>query len=113
MSNIAFSILYTPVQLAGSPAAADEAMLAMIESPLFYPVMFLTFVFFAMKIILGIRANHFYFSHCCKKINTAKEKTPDLSSAELTSAGGVTVGLAALTYVISSIVIEAITILFL
>ena len=111
LSNISFAVLYAPVQFAETEAAAEAAMTAMMDSSLFTPVMLLSLVFLVLKIILGIKANEFYFHFCTKKIAEAKEKTPDLSAAEMTSLGGVTVGIAVLFYVISSIAIEIITIL--
>ena len=111
LSNISFAVLYAPVQFAETESAAEVAMAAMMDSALFMPVMLLSLIFLGLKIILGIKANDFYFHFCAKKIADAKEKTPDLSAAEMTSLGGVSVGFAVLFYVLSSIAIEIVTIL--
>lgn len=111
LSNISFAALYAPVQFAETEAAAEAAMTAMMESALFTPVMLLSLVFLVLKIILGIKANEFYFNFCAKKIMNAKEKTPDLSAAEMTSLGGVSVGLAVLVYLLSSFAVEIVTLL--
>lgn len=111
LSNIAFAVLYAPVQWAETEAAAEAAMAAMMESALFIPVLLLSMVFLVLKIILGIKANEFYFNFCAKKIADAKEKIPDLSAGEMTSLGGVSIGLAVLFYVLSSIAIEIVTML--
>ena len=111
LSNISFAVLYTPVRFAETEAAAEAAMAAMMNSPLFYPVLLMSLVFLALKIILGVKANEFYFNFCAQKITNAKEKTPDLSAAEMTSLGGVSVGLAMLIYVISTIIVNIVTIL--
>ena len=110
LSNISFSVLYAPVQFAETEAAAESAMMAMMNSALFFPVLLLSLVFLALKIILGIKANEFYFNFCAKKIAKAKEETPDLSAAEMTSFGGTSVGLAVLIYVLSTIFVNIITI---
>ena len=111
LSNISFAVLCAPVQFAETEAAAEAATMAMMNSPLFTPVFLLSLVFLVLKIILGIKANEFYFNFCAKKIADAKEETPDLAAAEMTSLGGVSVGLAVLFYVISSLAVEIVTIL--
>ncbi len=111
LSNIPFAVLYAPVQFAETEAAAEAAITAMTASALFTPVMLLSLVFLILKIILGIKANEFYFHFCAKKIADAKEKTPDLSASEMTSLGGVSVGLAVLFYILSTIVVDIVTII--
>lgn len=111
LSNLSFAVAYAPVQFAETEAAYEAAMTALVESPIFVPVTLLTFVFLALKILLGIKGNDFYFGFCAKKIAAAKEKTPDLSVGEMTSLGGVSVGLAVLFYVLSSIAVEIVTIM--
>ena len=111
LSNIAFAVAYAPVQWAETEAAAAAAEAALMESPLFIPVALLSFVFLIMKVLLGIKGNDFYLRFCEKKIALAKEQTPDLSPAELSSIGGVAVGVAVLFYVLSSFAVELITFL--
>ena len=111
LSNISFAVMYAPVQLAETESAYEAAMLALAESPLLFPVVMLSFVFLALRVILGIKANEFYFRFCENKIADAKIKTPDLTARELTSVGGVSIGLAVLFYALSSMIIEIVTIL--
>lgn len=112
-SNVTFAIMYAPVQFAESQAAAEAAMVKLMENPsAMIPVCLLSFIYFAMQILLGLRANHFYLQHCERKIAVAREKTPDLSALELNSIGGVTVGLAVLFYVISSFIMELVPFFF-
>lgn len=111
LSNISFAVLCAPVQFAETEAAAEAATMAMTNSPLFIPVFLMSLVFLVLKIILGIKANEFYFNFCAKKIADAKAQTPDLSAAEMTSLGGVSVGLAVLVYMISSFAVEIVTLL--
>lgn len=111
LSNVAFSIAYAPVQFAETEAAAAAAEAALIESPIFILVALLSLVFLLLKIFLGIKGNDYYLRFCEKKITAAKEKTPDLSPAELSSVGGVSVGVAVLFYVLSSTIVEMIMLL--
>lgn len=111
ISNISFAILYAPVQFAQSEAAMESAMEKVMSAPMFVPILILSLLFFALKVLLGIRGNLFYMRHCEKKISTAKEKIPDVSTGELASAGGVSVGMGVLSYVVSSLIIEIVTIL--
>lgn len=111
LSNIAFAVAYAPVQFAESEAAAIAAEAALLESAIFIPVVLLSLIFFVLKIFLGIKGNDLYFRFCEKKIADAKEKTPDLSPAELTTCGGVALGVAVLFYVLSYIAVEFVTLL--
>lgn len=111
LSNISFAIVYAPVQYAENEAAAQAAMMQVMDNPLFYFVFALSFIFLVMKIVLGIKGNDFYSEFCSKKIGKAKEETPDLTAAEMKSLGGVSMGLALLSYVLSSLLIEFVTML--
>lgn len=111
LSNLSFAVVYAPIQFAETEAAYQAAMTALAESSLFLPVILLSLVFLALRILLGIKGNDFYFQFCAKKIDAAKTKTPDLLPSEMTSLGGVSVGLAVLFYVLSSIAVEIVTIL--
>lgn len=112
-SNIAFAVMYAPVQLADTQAAAEAAMTKLMDNPAaVIPVSILSFIYFAMQILLGLRANHFYLQHCERKIAIARENTPDISALELNSLGGVSVGVAVILYVVSSFLLELIPFFF-
>lgn len=53
-------------------------------------------IWLGLSLILGIKGNAIYFAHCKKKVRSAKEKIPDLTSIELGSRGGVSAGMAVL-----------------
>lgn len=110
MSSVITGVVYAPVQLAETQAAADMAMAEIAQSPMFPLVFASSLIFLMLKILLGIRANHFYLRFCEKKIQKAREKVPDLSVAELTADGGVSVGIAVLAYVVSTILLDVLTI---
>lgn len=111
LCNLSYAVISAPVHLAQTDAAAEAAMMDMVESPLFLPVMAVSAIFLVLQILLGYQANRFYLHHCEKRIATAREKTPDLTSGELTSFGGVSIGLAALLYVAASLIIRVVTML--
>ena len=70
---------------------------------LFYPWMAVYSIWVAMKIVLGIKGNALYFSHCKRKVCSIKAKTPDITVNELSSYGGVSAGSAILLFSISEI----------
>ena len=95
----------TAIITANAPVEANLAQLTSIvqKHALFYPWMALTFIWMAMKILLAIKGNALYFSHCKKKVISIKAKTPDISVNELNSYGGVSAGSAILLFSISEI----------
>lgn len=111
LSNVATSIVYAPVQAATTNSAAEAALTEMMQNPIFFLAATLSFIYLALQILLGLRANHFYLHHCEKKIIGERTKVPDLSAAELATIGGVSAGLAVLCYVISSVLLDAILVI--
>lgn len=111
LSNVATSIVYAPVQTAKTDAAVEAALAEIVQDPLFFLAAALSFIYFALQVLLGIRANHFYLRHCETKIIAEREKVSDLSASELSAVGGVSPGLAVLCYVISSVLLDAIMVI--
>ena len=111
MYGVASTVVYNPVQLAETQEAAEVALLAIINGPMFWMVAALSVILLALNILLAIRANNFYLRHCEKKIAKAKVDADDISAAELTAVGGVALGVAVLVYVLSSVVLEMISIM--
>lgn len=108
MSNVVSAVIYAPVRLAETQAAAEIALTGIADSPMFLLATLLSFIFLALEILLGLRANHFYLRHCEKKIAKARENAPNLSAVELTAVGGVSLGIAVLINVVTSILLEAV-----
>lgn len=95
--------LMHPINAAQTEADMLVAMEQMMRNPMMLPAMLLSFLLLAAHILLGIKGNHLYLHHCCKRIHSVREETPDLSSGELSSFGGVSVGAAALFYLLSTL----------
>ena len=110
MSGVVSAVIYAPMRVAETQAAAEVALTNMMDSPLFWLAAVLSCIFFALEILLGMRANHFYLRHCEKKIAKIRENVSDLSVAELTAVGGVSLGVAVLVNVLASILLDVITI---
>lgn len=97
--DVSYAILYAPL-FSADTAAMEDAILEISSNPAFFFVVVLAFIYFAMRVLLGIRANHFYLNHCEKLIQKAREKTSDISPAELSYVGGVSTGVAVLVLAI-------------
>lgn len=93
MLDITAAVAYMPVDTAN---LTEEAMMALMGDPVFMIAAIFSYVVLALRIILGIRANHFYLHLCEKKIGDAKKTVPDASASELTALGGVSAGVAAI-----------------
>ena len=93
MLDIATAVAYIPVDAAN---LTEQVMMELMHDPVFMVAVVFSYVVLALRIILGIRANHFYFRHCDKKIADAKADVPDTSVSELTAFGGVATGTAML-----------------
>ena len=109
MSNVVSSVIYAPVQLAETQAAAEAALMEIAGTPMFWMAAVLSAIFFALAILLGLRANYFYLHHCERKIAKARAVVSDLSVAELTAVGGVSFLIALLVNVFASILLDVIT----
>ena len=109
LTNIVYTIISVPLQLAETDAAMMAAMQDMQQSYLFYPWIALSAINFVLAIVLGIKGNQFYYTHCRAKIQTNKKKIPDLSINELSTYGGVSVGSAILFYAIAQMIVMLVT----
>ena len=69
-------------------------------------------VLIAMRILLGIFGNNLYLGTCKRRIRKAKTTTPDISSFELTTKGGVSFGIAIAFYFISNLISIMVTSFF-
>ena len=98
------SVLYVPLNSAQTVQEMMEASMQIASEPLFFPVWVLSSVLFVGRLLLGLRGSDLYYHHCVRKIQSAKQKVPDISAAELSSVGGVSVGMVVLFYVLSMIV---------
>ena len=86
MLDIATAVAYIPIDATN---VTEEALMELMNDPIFLLAAVFSYVILALRIILGIRANHFYFQHCQKKIADAKAAVPDASVSELATSGGV------------------------
>lgn len=109
MSGVAYTVMYAPAAAATTAEEVEALMLAAMNGPMFIFVAILAVILLALQILLGMRANHFYLNHCEQKIAKAKQNAPNLSAAELTSVGGVSLGIAVLVYLLSTILIDLIS----
>ncbi len=83
-------------------------LLSAIESALLVPentyyllaVWLLSVVVFVISIFLAVYGNRLYFDHCGKTIARLREKTPDLTSGELATSGGVSIAVAVIGYIV-------------
>lgn len=53
----------------------------------------------AISIVLGIFGNYLYRDHCKKTISRMRSKTPDLTSGELASVGGISIAVTIIGYI--------------
>lgn len=111
LSNISTIVVFAPFYTANTIEQQQTVLLDIYESPLFLLAAFLYFIFMTLKILLGLRANAFYFEYCEKKIQSARVKTPDLSSIELSSIGGVSLVMPLLCYFVTEIVLSIVNVL--
>ena len=113
MLDIATALAYIPVDTLN---LTEEAIMALMNDPVFVVAVVFSYVILALRIILGVRANNFYFSHCQKKIADTKSAVPDTSVSELTAVGGASIGLAiviaVLLYSVFPLLIDALVQLF-
>ena len=107
--SLATVILYEPIFNAVNQADMLVSTEQIMQNPLFIPVAFLSVFLFAIRILLGLRGNLYYKMVCEKKIRCARSKTPDISSPEIASLGGVSIGITVLFYFISYILTDVIS----
>lgn len=85
----------------------------MMANPWFTAAMVASFLLLALRILLGIIGNNLYLSSCKKRIRKAKLTVPDISTFELSTRGGVSMGVAVAFYFLSSFISNAILTFFL
>ena len=103
LSSILATVVCAPILAAESDAAMTAAMQEVSGHILFIPCVMVSLISFALQIVLGLLGNQFYYNHCCKKIKTIREKTPDISSAELRTYGGTSFAAVVLLYVSATV----------
>lgn len=106
ITNITYSLVSFSLQGLEVETITTDIMIATMQKHiLFYPCMVLLGIWLTMKIVIALKGNAYYFSHCKKKIKSAKSETSDLSLTELSTYGGVSTGMAVLFFAISETVI--------
>ena len=105
--DIATMWLMYPINSAPSEEAMLAAMEQMAANPMMIPALVLSLLLLAAHFLLGAKGNHLYLHHCTRRIQRALAQTQDLSVAELNSFGGVTMGVAVMFYLLSSVVSNA------
>lgn len=90
----------------GLPSDATPAVMMeqLLQHPMIVPWTLAYYAYLFSRIFLGLRGNRLYMRNCLKKIRHLREKTPDLSAAELVSSGGTAMGIVALFYLISYLI---------
>jgi len=101
--DMATTWLMHPINIAASEADALMAVEQMMANPMMVPATCLSVLLLIARILLGAKGNHLYLHHCTKRIQSISERIPDLSTAELGSFGGVSIGAAVLFYLLSNL----------
>lgn len=107
--SLATVILYEPLFKATGQVDALVSTEQIMENSLFLPVAFLSVFLFAIRILLGLRGNAYYKMVCEKRIRNARSKTPDISSPEIASLGGISIGITVLFFFISYILTDVLS----
>lgn len=82
-------------------ATMTEMMDLLLQHPMLIPWTLAYYAYLFSHILLGLRGNRLYLRNCQKKIRRLRNKTPDISSAELVSYGGTAMGIVAIFYMLS------------
>lgn len=104
--DIATMWLMNPINTATTEAEIIAVMEQMMENPMMFPAMFLSFLLLFAHLLLGAKGNQLYRHHCTKRIAYARQQVPDLSATELVSFGGVSVGASVIAYLLSSLLVN-------
>ena len=99
--NVALLWLESPMFTAVTEAELMAVMEQLAANPLMFPAMLLSTLLTVARILLGIKGNDLYLYHCKRRIEKAREHTGDLTAAELSSFGGVSVGITIVFYLAS------------
>ena len=95
-----------------TPEEAEAMMTQIMANPMLLATMLLSVLLLVARILLGIKGNDLYLNHCNRRIEKARQHADDLSAAELSSFGGVSVGVT-IMFGFISMMIETIVIYFL
>ena len=109
IQNIVLTVGYywtLPVSLAKTTEELVTAVQTVSNNKLALPVSLLLCAILVVRILLAIYANALYKTRCEKKIIEARDKTPDLSSAELGSVGGASMVTPMICYFVSNVVMN-------
>lgn len=104
--NLASAILSYPINYATTTAEVYQLTEQMQSSPMFAPLCVLMLILFTVRILLGLRGTELYMHGCARKIQKAKSKVSDLSSSEMASMGGVSIGLVILSYFATNVIVN-------
>lgn len=102
--DVASLWLMSPINSAANEAEVLSAMEQMTSNPMLLPATLLSLLLVVAHFLLGAKGNHLYLYHCTKRIQSAREHAPDLSPVEMSSFGGVSMGVAVLFYLLSSLI---------
>ncbi len=112
--NVVFLLFNASLASAlGGQVSATLTLAQMQQSPWFTAAMFASAGVLLMHAALGLFGNNLYLRFCTAKIAKAQQVTPDISSHELSTAGGVSFGVAAVFYLLSSLLSEILVYLLL
>lgn len=95
-----------PINSATNEAELMTAMTQMMDNPMMLPAFALSLLLTIAHILLGAKGNQLYLHHCTNRIQKARQHTADLSAAEMTSLGGVSIGIAILFYLLSTLLVN-------
>lgn len=91
---------------------ANAVSQALMQSPWFPLAMVTATLLITLRVLLGVFGNNLYLNTCKRRIRKAKTATPDISSFELSTRGGVSFGLAIVFYFISNLLSVIVTTFF-
>lgn len=110
--TIVYNLFNYSIYPEGTTVANTVSMEKMMESPWFQYAMAASMVLILMRVLLGIFGNNLYLTSCVKRIRNAKLEIPDISSYELSTKGGVSLGISIAFYFLSSIISNAALLFF-
>ncbi|MBQ9860390.1 MAG: DUF2628 domain-containing protein [Clostridia bacterium] len=100
-----------PFTTATTESQRVAAMETIMHDSLALPIFLLSLILTIVHVILGLKGNELYKSACENKIRRIKEEAPNVSMAELTACGGVSVVSVILFYFISNLLSSVFTVL--
>lgn len=107
-SNYILLPIQSTLQNATSTEEVNAAITTLLEnetsSRMLLPIFLLSAILLTAKILLGAMGNRLYFYDCSKRITRARSVEGGISTAELSTRGGVSMTAAAIAYLIPSII---------